>query len=98
MWQDIGSYLGIKMPDLIAGMLGGIVKALIFHRDKPMETVVAGIVGAIVANYLGEPISIQMGWGRGAVCFAVGVSAMAICQAIIDRARNWQPKSNDPGP
>lgn len=90
-WNDLGVYLGIKAPDLIAGMFGGIVKALVFHRDKPFETVVSGVVGGLVANYLGESIALQFSFGRGAACFSVGVAAMVICQAIIDRAKSWSP-------
>lgn len=91
--NDLGVYLGIKLPDLVAGMFGGIVKALVFHRDKPLETVVCGIVGGLVANYLGESVAAQLSSGRGATCFAVGIAAMVICQAIIDRARSWSPKT-----
>ncbi len=97
-WNDVSLYLGIKFPDLVAGMLGGVVKALVFHREKPWETVVSGIIGGLVANYMGEPIAIQLGWGRGAVCFAVGISAMVICQAVIERARNWGPGGSNAKP
>lgn len=92
-------YLGIKMPDLVAGMFGGIVKALVFHRDKPFESVVSGVVGALMANYLGEGLATQFAkwWtdfapGRGAVCFITGIIAMVLCQAIIDRAKAWSSK------
>lgn len=90
-WNDIGIYLGIKLPDLIAGMFGGVVKALAFNRDKPWETVFSGIIGALVANYMGESISAQLGWGRGAVCFAVGIAGMVVAQVIIDNFRKWAP-------
>lgn len=81
-------WLGIKIPDLVAGMFGGVVKALVFHRDQPAETVFSGIVGGLMANYLGEGIADKIGIGRGAVCFAVGIAAMVLCQAIIDFAKS----------
>lgn len=85
-------WLGIKVPDLVAGMLGGVVKALVFHRENPGETVVSGIVGGLTANYLGEALAGKIGFGLGATCFAVGISAMVLCQVIIDRARKLQEK------
>lgn len=91
-FYDVLAWLGIKLPDLVAGMLGGVVKALVFHRDKPGETVVSGIVGGLTANYLGEALSSKVGFGLGATCFAVGISAMVLCQVILDRARKLQEK------
>lgn len=93
--NEIGIYLGIKIPDLVAGMFGGIVKALVFQREKPFETVISGVVGGLVANYLGESIATQISVGRGAACFSVGISAMVICQAIIDRAKSWSPQKKE---
>ncbi len=92
------TYLGIKVPDLVAGIFGGIVKALVFHRDKPFETVFAAIVGGLTANYLGEIIASKIGLidSRGAICFAVGISAMVICQMIIDRANAYKGKGTNP--
>lgn len=86
--SDFLIWLGIKIPDLVAGMFGGVVKALVFHRDHPGETVFSGIVGGLMANYLGEGIAEKIGFGRGAVCFAVGIAAMVLCQGILDFARS----------
>lgn len=88
-------WLGIKVPDLVAGVFGGVVKALVFHRDRPSETVISGIVGGLTANYLGETLSAKIGFGTGATCFAVGIAAMVLCQAILDRARKLQDMRAD---
>lgn len=88
------AWLGIKLPDLVAGIFGGVVKALVFHRDRPGETVVSGIVGGLTANYLGEAVADKTGVGTGATCFAVGIAAMVLCQLIIDKARKLQGASN----
>lgn len=91
--NDFLVWLGIKIPDVIAGICGGVVKALVFHRDKPGETVFSGLVGGLMANYLGEGIADKIGFGRGATCFAVGIAAMVLCQVIIDRAKALQKKT-----
>lgn len=90
--NEFMAWIGIKIPDLIAGMFGGVVKALVFHREKPAETVFSGIVGGLTANYLGEGIAEKIGYGRGAVCFAVGIAAMVICQVILERFRALRSK------
>lgn len=89
--HDILTWLGIKIPDLVAGMFGGIVKALVFQREGPFETIMSAIVGALTANYLGALIAENIGMDKalGAVCFAVGITAMVICQLIIDRAKKY---------
>lgn len=87
-------YLGVKIPDLIAGSLGGVVKALMVQREQPIETIVSGIAGGLTANYLGEMVADKIGMGRGAACFVVGLTAMLICQSIINRVRNWSKKDN----
>jgi hypothetical protein len=95
--NDWMAWLGIKIPDLIAGMFGGVVKALVFHREKPGETVFSGVIGGLMANYLGEGIAEKIGYGRGAVCFAVGIAAMVLCQVILERARALRGKGNGKG-
>lgn len=96
-WGDYLTYLGIKLPDAVAGMCGGLVKALLFHKDEPVEAVIATIIGALTANYLGEGVSSQLtslGVGRGASCFITGIIAMILVQLAIDQAKKWTPKNN----
>ena len=97
MNQDWLAWLGIKIPDLVAGMFGGVVKALVFNREKPAETVFSGVVGGLTANYLGEGIAEKIGYGRGAVCFAVGIAAMVICQVILERVRAFRDNKRGGG-
>jgi len=97
MNQDWLAWLGIKIPDLVAGMFGGVVKALVFHREKPAETVFSGVVGGLTANYLGEGIAEKICYGRGAVCFAVGIAAMVICQVILERVRAFRDNKSGGG-
>lgn len=94
-FNEFLAWLGIKVPDLVAGMLGGVVKALVFHKEKPAETVVSGIVGGLTANYLGEALASKIGFGLGATCFAVGIAAMVLCQVILDRAQKLRESPNE---
>lgn len=102
-WGEYFIYLGIKLPDAIAGMLGGLVKALMFHRDQPFEAVAATIVGAITANFLGEGVAAKMTewvpWmapSRGAACFITGIVAMILCQLLIDQSKKLSAKGSNP--
>lgn len=94
-WSEFFLYLNIKFPDAVAGMFGGFVKALMFHKDQPVEAIIATVIGAITANYLGEGVANQLSnWGisRGAACFITGITAMIVCQLVIDQVKRWTPK------
>lgn len=99
-FDELMAYVGVKIPDLVAGAGGGVVKALVFQRDHPLETIISGIVGGLTANYLGETaFSKAQNWnldiGRGAACFVVGLTAMVICQTLMDLAKRWRKSAND---
>jgi len=85
-------YLGIKLPDLIAGFAGGAVAALIMRQIKPYEVVASVIVGSLTANYLGGPAAQFIGLGSGAATFIVGLTGMAVCQGIMEAGRKWRAK------
>jgi uncharacterized membrane protein YeaQ/YmgE (transglycosylase-associated protein family) len=86
--------IGVKLPDLIAGLAGGITNALIFKRSDPFAAVASVIVGALAANYLSDPAMNVLGIytpGRGASSFIVGLAGMALCQAIVAAVQAWKP-------
>ncbi len=83
--------LGIRINDLIAGLAGGVVNAVVFKRAGPAAIVGSVLVGALTANYLGEPASKIVGLSTGAGSFITGLAAMAICQAIVEAVRSWKP-------
>jgi hypothetical protein len=83
--------LGLRLPDLIAGFAGGVVNALVFHRAEPLSIVTSTVVGALTANYLGEPSSHVTGLSEGASSFVVGLAAMAITQGIMTAVQQWRP-------
>jgi hypothetical protein len=83
--------IGIKVPDLVAGLAGGIVNAFVFKRSEPWAIVGSVVVGACTANYLSDPIGRYTGTSGGAAAFIVGLAGMAICQGIIGAAKSWRP-------
>lgn len=89
--KDAMLELGIRLNDLIAGLAGGVVNAVVFRRAAPAAIVGSVVVGALTANYLGEPAAKAMGLSAGAASFIVGLAGMAICQAIVEAARRWKP-------
>lgn len=85
--------LGIKMPDLIAGFLGGVTNAFVFRKSDPFSIISSMVVGAVTANYLGDVAMKYTGMSGGASSFIVGVGGMAICQGIVEMIRKWRPPS-----
>lgn len=83
--------LGVKMPDLIAGLSGGVVNAMVFRRSDPASIIGSMVVGALTANYLSESIGHYLGTSGGAGAFIVGLAGMAICQGIVEAAKSWRP-------
>lgn len=89
--------LGIKMPDLVAGLAGGVVNAFVFKRSDPISIIGSMVVGAFTANYLSEPINHYVGTSGGAGAFIVGLAGMAICQGIVEAAKAWRPFNTSGG-
>jgi membrane-associated protease RseP (regulator of RpoE activity) len=85
------SWLGINLPDLVAGFCGGVVNAFIFKRSDPLSILGSMVVGALTANYLSGPIGHYVGTQSGASAFIVGLAGMAICQGIVESAKSWKP-------
>lgn len=92
---DFLLWLGIKVPDLLAGFFGGVVHAFVFQRSKPAEAVASVVVGALTANYISESAQYYfkgLALNGGGVSFVVGLTAMAICQGIMSAVRSRIPK------
>jgi uncharacterized membrane protein YeaQ/YmgE (transglycosylase-associated protein family) len=92
-WNEFWAWIGIKVPDLIAGLAGGIVNAFVFKKSNPMAIIGSIIVGALTANYLSEPATQYTGTSPGASAFIVGLCGMAICQVIAELVSKWRPSS-----
>jgi hypothetical protein len=87
--------IGIRVPDLLAGLAGGVVNAFVFQRSSPWAIVGSVVVGALTANYLGEPAARMIGGGisGGAAAFIVGLGGMALCQGLVEAIKRWRPVS-----
>jgi hypothetical protein len=90
---DLLLSIGIKLPDLVAGFAGGVVHAFVFKRSDALSVMGSIVVGALTANYLGEPAAHYVGgaFGGGA-SFIVGLCGMAICQGIAEAVKKWRPR------
>jgi hypothetical protein len=86
--------LGVKAPDLLAGLAGGIVNSFVFKRADPYSIIGSMVVGAFTANYLSDSVARYLGTSMGASAFVVGLAGMAICQGIIEGAKSWRPFQN----
>lgn len=82
--------IGLRIPDLIAGLSGGIVNAFVFKRSDGWSIVGSVVVGALTANYLSSIVSAYTGTSSGAAAFIVGLAGMAICQGIVEAVKNWR--------
>lgn len=82
--------LGLRVQDLIAGLSGGIVNAFVFRRSDPWSIIGSVVVGALTANYLSPIVVTYLGTSNGAAAFIVGLAGMAICQGIVEAAKNWR--------
>lgn len=90
--KGILAELGIRLPDIIAGLSGGVVNAVVFKRTSPFGFIGSVIVGAVTANYLGPTASQYLGTLSGAGSFLVGMAGMVICQSVIAAASKWKPQ------
>lgn len=83
--------LGITIKHLIAGFAGGVVSALLMRNVRPFEALSSVLGGTLAANYFTEHAVRTLGFGEGAAGFLIGLTAMILCQKIIEAARKWVP-------
>lgn len=87
--------LGIKGSVVLAGLSGGILRALSRRSYKVRELVASPICGALAAAYLTTPVVHYLGmvnWplppdqatAQHAAAFLIGVSAMWISDAVFE--------------
>ncbi len=106
--HDLFDLLGIKAPVLVAGLSGGILRALSRHRYKLREMVASPICGALAAAYLTLPaVSYFKEAGLPmpdpaedtttlAAAFLIGVSAMWISDVLFEIVvRRFKPAGEE---
>lgn len=102
MSDPFQSILGIKASSVLAGLAGGLVRSLILPGLTVRQAIVSCIIGALTAGYL-TPAAVEY-WPfeasqgiEGAFGYAIGLSAMLICEGVIRAARHWRDDPKLPG-
>lgn len=84
---------GIRLNDVIAGFAGAVVSALLSRNVTAWQAVATVVIGTLTAAYFTEPAARWAGVSDGPAGFLVGLTAMIVCQTLIERARHWKPRS-----
>lgn len=98
--NDILDAVGIKLGILVAGLAGGILRALSRQRYSWREMIASPICGALAAAYLTAPFLhylYSIHWPlpedpiatMNAAAFLTGASAMWISDLLMDAAGRW---------
>jgi hypothetical protein len=83
--------LGLTVPNMVAGFAGGVVNAFVFKRADAWSIIGSVVVGALTANYLGEPVGKLIGTTQPVAAFLVGMGGMAFVQGLIEGIKGWRP-------
>lgn len=94
--MDLLAQLGIKVPDIVSGIAGGMVNALVFQRSSPWAAVASVLVGGLTSNYLAEPAASKLGLSVGPAGFIIGLTAMVICQGVMAGVQRWASTQGKP--
>lgn len=97
--------IGIKFTHLLAGVAGGIVRALLAGGSW-LAAISSVVVGSLTAGYLTAPIYAgAKTWlpvighdvsSEHAISFLVGLTAMLICEGVLRAARGWSKNPKVP--
>lgn len=100
-----GEFLGVKFAHLLAGVAGGVVRAVIL-KSRFIDGFFSALAGSLTAAYLTDPtfalvklLSPALNTDRMeyASSFIVGLTAMSICEGLMKKARAWSKKPVLPG-
>jgi hypothetical protein len=104
MTDPLQTYLGIKTGTVLAGFAGGLVRVLIAKNVTFMQALLSCIVGAITAGYF-TPVAMhwlplaEVSGAEGAIGYAIGLTAMLICEGLLRAAARWRDDPRlPPGP
>ncbi|TGQ69921.1 hypothetical protein EN829_013220 [Mesorhizobium sp. M00.F.Ca.ET.186.01.1.1] len=106
--HDLFDLLGIKAPVVVAGLSGGVLRALSRHRYKLREMVASPICGALAAAYLTLPV-VSYFKASGipmpdpaedtttlAAAFLIGMSAMWISDILFEIiVQRFKPRTDE---
>lgn len=103
--DPLQALIGIKSTHLIAGVAGGVVRALLAGGDV-MSAIAAVVVGSLTAGYLTTPVYqaatnylplVKDQSTEHAVGFLVGLTAMLICEGTLRAVKTWSRNPKIPG-
>ena len=96
--DPLQSLIGIKLTHLLAGVAGGIVRALLAGGSW-FAAISSVVVGSLTAGYLTAPVYAgAKTWfpivghdvsSEHAISFLVGLTAMLICEGVLRFIRAW---------
>lgn len=97
--------IGVKLTHLLAGVAGGIVRALLAGGGW-MAAMTSVIVGSLTAGYLTTPVyNAAKTWiptvghdvsSEHATSFLVGLTAMLLCEGVLRATRGWSKNPKFP--
>lgn len=93
-WWDS---IHLSLQNLVAGFLGGVVNAFVLKRSDPWSIIGSVVVGALVANYLGDLAAKWTGTSEHVAAFLVGMGGMGLVQGIIEAIKKWRPFGSGEG-
>lgn len=98
--MELIEFIGIKISLAIAGLGGGVLRALSRKSFTLREMIASPICGALSASYLTTPVVSylnKIGWllpddavaTEHAAAFLVGVSAMWVADLVLEAVSRW---------
>jgi len=87
--------MGITIKHLVAGFCGGVVSALLMRNVSTWQALSSVLIGTLTANFFTDHATRYLGIGDGAAGFLIGLTAMVICQKLIEATKRWSPAKGD---
>lgn len=85
--------IGIRLPDLVAGAAGGLIRHIMLRaKGAPctapeLVNLAASVVsGALCAAYLGDPLARATTLAPMTAGFIAGLAGLVLCQLAVDQA------------
>jgi uncharacterized membrane protein YeiH len=96
--DPLQTIIGIKLTNALAGIAGGTVRALLM-RGPLSHSIGAVVIGCFTSSYTGPtayavalkylPIIPVEPSTEHTISFLLGVTAMFVCEAAINKVRKW---------
>ena len=102
MADPLFDILNIKLAHVVAGGLGGALRAIVLRDGGWLQYAVSIFAGAVCASYLGPFVAHWLPSTAGdgfeaSVYFVSGVVGMTIVEGLMIAAKKWRPPSPGAG-